>query len=79
MNLTPRQADVHQAIEHLTSEAGYPPTTRQIAACAHISQSRARQHLDALERLGAIVRERGAARSVRVVHPPIDPLLKKAG
>ncbi|MBN1250156.1 MAG: LexA repressor [Anaerolineae bacterium] len=66
--LTGRQAEVLQAITVLTVQQGYPPTVREL--CDHVGLSSTQtmqQHLNALERKGAITREPMKTRTVRVV------------
>ncbi|MGA2035870.1 MAG: helix-turn-helix domain-containing protein [Thermoguttaceae bacterium] len=65
--LTPRQAAVFDCLQALAADLGYPPTSREIAARAKLSDTRARQHLAALEARGAIQRDPGTARGIRIV------------
>jgi len=70
VTLTPRQTSVLHAVETLTAQQGYPPTSREIARYAGLSESRVRQHLEAIEHRGAISREVGTARGIRIVSSP---------
>lgn len=67
MRLTPRQSSVVAAVDALTRSKGYPPTTREIAQKANLSETRVRVHLGRLEQLGVIAREPRVARSTRVL------------
>ena len=66
MPLTPRQAAVLHVVERLTQQMGYPPTSKELASHAGMSETRVRQHLDVLETRGAITRQPGTARSITV-------------
>lgn len=66
MSLTARQNDVLRAVRELTARQGFPPSGREIAAETRLSPSRVRQHLDALAARGAIAREPGTARGIRL-------------
>jgi repressor LexA len=73
MQLTPRQTEVLQAVADLTAKAGYAPTSRELASAVGVSETRVRQHLEVLEARGAILRDVGTARSVRLsTAVPVD-------
>jgi repressor LexA len=66
--LTKRQAAVLRAIRQAIRVNGYPPTLRQIGdAVGHINVNAVRRHLWALEKKGAIRRDAGVARGIRVL------------
>ena len=66
--LTKRQAAVLRAICQAIRANGYPPTMRQIGdAVGHINVNAVRNHLRALEKNGAIRRDPGVARGIRVL------------
>lgn len=66
-DLTPRQAEILAYIREHIAKKGYPPTVRELGSEFTIHINAARQHLMALEKHGAIVRERGKSRALRVV------------
>jgi SOS-response transcriptional repressor LexA len=74
MQLTPRQADVLRAIASLTEVAGFAPTSQELATVTGLSETRVRQHLEALEARGAILRNVGTARSVRIASAVAQPV-----
>jgi repressor LexA len=77
--LSHQQARVLDAILDLTSRAGYPPTVREIGASVGLASSATvHAHLDALERLGCIVRHKASPRALSVVTPP-DIQVERAG
>lgn len=65
--MTPRQAEVLDAVRTAIAAAGYPPTLRELARLTGLSMTRVRQHLAALVAAGAIHREEGTARGIRVL------------
>lgn len=66
MTLTSRQREVLEFIEEVQNRSGIPPSTREIQQhFGFASQTAAVNHLRALERKGAILREPGKARAVR--------------
>ena len=64
--LTPRQADVLNAVGEFIDACGYSPAYCDLARATGLSESRVRQHVDRLEALGLIAREPGTARSIRI-------------
>lgn len=66
--LTLRQENVLGFIKDFISEAGYPPTLREISAHFGIkSPKNAGKHLDALEKKGLIKRSSGVSRAIEVI------------
>ena len=58
-----------RAIAELTVLGSRPPTTRELCARACIGSTGALSyHLDRLEETGAILRDRGKSRSIRLAH-----------
>lgn len=74
VSLTPRQNAVLHTVQRLATDRGFPPTAVEIAAAVGLSETRVRQHLDALETRGAILREPGTARGLRVTTGDRAPL-----
>jgi repressor LexA len=66
-SLSPRQRQLVEVVERLTSERGYPPSCREIGEAMGVHHSRAHQLLSAAARRGAITRDPGKMRSIRVV------------
>ena len=65
MRLSPRQKQVLETIEKSIAHHGYPPTLREIGKALSISSTNAvNDHLKALERKGAIVRDRSRSRGI---------------
>jgi len=65
VELSARQQQVLDFIERFLSENGYPPTLRDIGAGLSIRSTNAvNDHLAALERKGAIVRDRSRSRGI---------------
>ena len=69
-SLSPRQRQLIEVVERLTSDHGYPPSCREIGAAMGVHHSRAHQLIAAAAARGAIVRDPGKTRSVRVLHRP---------
>jgi SOS-response transcriptional repressor LexA len=65
--LTPRQTELVQVVERLTDETGYPPTYREIASVMRVHPSRVNQLVASTAARGAVMRDRGKMRSVRVI------------
>ena len=56
-------------IQRHIDRTGIPPTVREIAhLCGIPSTSTVNYHIDALQRSGVITRQRGKARTIRLVH-----------
>ncbi len=67
MQLTDRQAEVLRFVQRSVSMRGMPPTRAEIAAGLGLrSANSAEEHLQALERKGAIELLRGISRGIRV-------------
>ena len=78
--LTERQRFVLQLIEQSIRERGYPPTVREIARTMGISSSNGvTDHLRALIRKGALVREASTARGLRPTRMPESAEPPEAG
>ena len=68
-SLTSRQQQVLEFIEHNISHNGAPPTRAEIAfALGFKSANAAEEHLNALERKGAIELVHGTSRGIRIVN-----------
>ncbi len=69
MELSPRQQEVLSFIERFLSAEGSPPTLREIGKALGIRSTNAvNDHLNVLERKGAILRSRARSRGITVVH-----------
>ena len=67
-SLTDRQQQVLDCINHHIDRHGYPPTLREIAAVLNINGTLGvLKHLRALEKKGAISKQEGSSRSIRVM------------
>ena len=74
--LTPRQAEILEAIRAHIAEYGRPPSQPELARTLGISSTNAVfKHLAALERKGAIEVDEGIARGIRVKDPGGLPLV----
>ena len=68
MNYTPRQVEIIRAIRRSRKECGYAPSVRELCSeLGGVDVKTMAEHLDRLEEKGAISRERGARRSLRVI------------
>jgi repressor LexA len=67
--LTDRQQQVLAQVSWYIKRHGRPPTLRESAAVLHISIDTVRRELAVLNRKGAIVREPGKARAIRITPP----------
>ncbi len=75
MNLTPRQQKILDFIRARIRERGFPPTVREIGEEFGIrSTNGVHGFLRALEKKGAINRDRGLARSIEVLDPDTGEL-----
>lgn len=63
---TPKQAQVLAAISDLTAAHGYPPSIRRIARHLGVTVNDVYQKLVRLERDGAITKDAGECRSIRI-------------
>ena len=68
--LSPRQAELVEVVERLTANTGYPPSSREIAAVMGVHHSRVNQLIATAAARGAVTRDPGKMRSVRVLHRP---------
>jgi len=68
--LSPRQKQLVEVVETLTRDHGYPPSTREIAAVMGVHFSRVNQLIATAAARGAVTRDPGKMRSVRVIHRP---------
>jgi len=76
MTLPPRQKQVLEFIREFLGKHGYPPTIRQIGAGLGIASTNAvAEHLAALERKGAISRDRSCSRGIGLSGRRAEPLL----
>ena len=65
--MTDRQAQVLLIIRRSFRKRGYAPTTREIAKDLGVNNpGGVQQHLNALERIGVIARERNRTRAIRL-------------
>lgn len=69
MNYTPKQLQILRMIHLYQQEHGYSPTYAELAKELHVSTITVFEHLEALERKGAIRRRRHEARSVEITEP----------
>lgn len=70
-SLTPRQAEILEAIRTHIAENGRPPSRPELARALGIASTNAVfKHLAALERKGAIALDAGHARGIRVAQGP---------
>ncbi|MFH0965450.1 MAG: transcriptional repressor LexA [Planctomycetota bacterium] len=65
--VTPRQLRILNYVREFTERRGYSPTLDEIADSLGVTKPTVQQYLRALERKGAIVRERYAHRSIEIV------------
>ncbi len=73
--LTPAQSRVLQFIEAFIARERMPPTQAEItAAMGFASRTATRDHLNALERKGALSQQPGAARGIRLQQPPPEKI-----
>lgn len=71
--LSPRQRQLVETIERLTAARGWPPTMAEAAAAMNVHRSRVQQLAQSAAAKGWLVREPRAARSWRVIRPPVSP------
>lgn len=69
MNYTPKQLDILRLIFEYQNEHNYSPTYAELAKRLNVSTITVFEHLEALQRKGAIRRRRHEARSVELVDP----------
>lgn len=68
MELTPRQREILNFIQHFIVEQGYPPTVREIASHFGIDYRAALDHLRALEKKGSLIRS-SKSRGIQLFPP----------
>lgn len=69
--LTPKQQRIYDYIKQFTTQNGYPPAVREIAAAVGLrSPSTVHFHLKALEEAGMIQRGSGKTRAITLVQDP---------
>lgn len=66
MRLTPKQLKILQFIEHFRNERGISPTLQEIADHFRVTKITIYEHINTLERRGAIKREKHLARSIEI-------------
>ncbi|HYF52574.1 MAG TPA: transcriptional repressor LexA [Planctomycetota bacterium] len=69
MNYTPKQLQILRLIYQYQQEHGFSPTYAELAKELGVSTITVFEHLEALERKGAIRRRRHEARSVEITEP----------
>jgi len=73
-SLTDRQSEICEFIDHCSQSQGMSPTLQEIAdRFGFAGPTGVRDHVRALEKKGAIRRERGKARSLRVLPGVLSP------
>lgn len=75
MNLTPKQLRVLTMIQEYRQRLGYSPTMRELAEALDISKVTVFEHIEALIKKGALIREPNKARSLSI---PEDAQLPNA-
>lgn len=68
--LTARQREVLDYIGRFTTEAGYPPTVREIGAHFDFVPGSVSDHLKALQRKGYLRRDPAKSRTLQILAPP---------
>lgn len=66
MNLTPKQFEIVKFIKDYRKERGYSPTLAEIGENLGISAVTVFEHIGALEKKGAITRQRGRVRGITI-------------
>jgi hypothetical protein len=69
MNYTPKQLNILNLVKKYTLEHGYAPTLAELAIELKVSTVTVFEHLEALERKGALTRRRHEARSIELKDP----------
>ena len=77
--LTARQREVLDFIRHFMTQAGYPPTVREIGAHFGFVPRSVFDHLKALERKGVLRRVASKSRSLQLLEAPSTSPLPAAG
>ena len=77
-NLTRKQQQIYDYILAFTSENGYPPSVREIAAAVGLkSPSTDHFHMKGLEEAGMIVKAEGKTRAISLPHAAIGPVAEE--
>ncbi len=77
-NLTRKQQQIYDYILAFTSENGYPPSVREIAAAVGLkSPSTVHFHMKGLEEAGMIVKAEGKTRAISLPHAAIGPVAEE--
>jgi repressor LexA len=80
MNLTPRQQAILDCVNEHCDRHGYPPTVREIGQAVGLtSSSTVHAHLNNLERLGVLRRDRTKPRALNLLSRAAQPALAQAG
>lgn len=73
MKYTPKQLNIMEYIAKVNREKGYSPTYAEIAQVLGVSTPTIYEHICALEKKGALRRQRYEARSLEVLDPKFMP------
>ena len=73
MKYTPKQLRIMEYIAKINREKGYSPTYAEIASVLGVSTPTVYEHICALEKKGALRRQRYEARSLEVLDPKFLP------
>ena len=77
-NLTRKQQQIYDYILAFTSENGYPPSVREIAAAVGLKPpSTVHFHMKGLEEAGMIVKAEGKTRAISLPHAAIGPVAEE--
>ena len=79
MNLTPKQLRILKFVEEYVHDWGYSPTLHEIATAFGVSAVTIFEHLNALEKKGAIRRSKHKTRSIEIVKEQTGTLLPVKG
>jgi repressor LexA len=77
MNYTPRQLQILRMVRQYQQKHGYSPTYAELAKKLKVSTVTVFEHLEALERKGAVSRRLYEARSVEITDPDLLPAHKR--
>lgn len=77
-NLTRKQKEIYEFILAFTSEHGYPPSVREIAAAVGLkSPSTVHFHMKGLEEAGVIVKAEGKTRAISLPGVSVGPVAEE--
>lgn len=79
MNFTPKQLNLLNYLREFNREHGFSPTLAEISAFFKVSTVTIFEHLEALERKGAIKRRKHEARSVEILIDAGKTFIEKDG